>query len=235
MNTLNTNIRGSLVSGVQETTLTLANLNFDFSLFKVEAPTEYQGLGKTLSKQRREAAETGSEHVFARKLGALFVQVLPSTPHLVSAYGLRSSEIAKLPAVNPQGSRDDGIFRDWIGADATSIWAAATSGPGAIAVHLLACMLARLWPASEATAIWDEIIESRKRELSAMDPMEPLNLATVSAAQIEIIREQMSNWDASARAWLSVADIAKKTRTNAADATDQGFCAACQPNYERLQ
>jgi len=207
---MNSNIKGALVSATQETTLTLANLNFDFYLYKVEALKEYQGLGKTLSKHRREAAEIGSEHIFARKLGALFTQVLPSTPHLVSAYGLRASEIAKLPAVNPQGSRDDGIFKDWIGADATTIWAAATSGPGAIAVHLLACMLARLWPASEATAIWDEVIEGRKRELLAMDPMEPLSVATASAAQIEITREQMSDWDASARAWLSVADVAKK-------------------------
>ncbi|KAL3418007.1 hypothetical protein PVAG01_11017 [Phlyctema vagabunda] len=209
MNTLNTNIRGSLLSGVQETTLTLANLNFDFSLYKVEAPTEYQALGKALSKQRREAVETGSEHIFARKLGALFAQSLPATPNLIRAYGLRSSEIAELPAVNPQGSRADDMFQDWMGADATSIWAAATSGPGAIAMHLLACMLARSWSAAEATAIWDEIIKARKQELSNMDPMEPLNLATVSAAQIDISREQMSNWDASARAWLSVADAAK--------------------------
>jgi hypothetical protein len=35
----------------------------------------------------------------------------------------------------------DGIFSDFTGADGTSIWAAATSGSGAISVHLLACML----------------------------------------------------------------------------------------------
>lgn len=104
------NLKASLFSTTQENTFTLANLAFDFSLFKLEAPKEYQGTGKTLSKNHREAAETGSEHVFARKLGALFAPALPSTQHLFSAYGLRASEIAKLPSVNPKTSQNDGIF-----------------------------------------------------------------------------------------------------------------------------
>lgn len=206
MDTLNTAVKASMLSGVQETTLTLANLNSDFSLYRVEAPTEYQGLGKTLSKQRREAAEIGSEHVFARKLAAFFLaQLLPSTPSLLAAYSSRASEIAKSPAANPQGSREDGLFQNWIGADATSIWAAATSRPGAIAVHL-ACMLARLWSTSEVTTIWDEIIESRKQGLANMGPMEPQHFTTIAASRIDISRGQMASWDASARTWLSIAD-----------------------------
>jgi hypothetical protein len=202
-------LNASLVSGIQETTLTLANFNFDFSLYKVEAPIEYQGLGNALSKRRRDAAENGTEHVFARKLGALFAQVLPATPNLIRAYGSRATEIAQSPEASLPGTRDAGLFQEWAGADATSIWAAATSGSEAIAVHLLACMLARIWPASEATAIWDEIIQSRKQELSTIDSSGPLHLVAMAAARIEITREQMSSWDASARAWLSIADIAK--------------------------
>ena len=40
----------------------------------------------------------------------------------------------------PPGSKSDGPFADHVGADSTTIWAAATSGTEAIAVHLLACM-----------------------------------------------------------------------------------------------
>ena len=46
----------------------LANLNFDFSLFKVEAPKEFEGVGSALSDFRRDKAEGGTPHVTARKL-----------------------------------------------------------------------------------------------------------------------------------------------------------------------
>lgn len=66
---------------------------------------------------------------------------MPYTPRLVNAHGTRVSEIAKSPFANPRATSSDGIFADYTGADGTSIWAAATSGNSAIAVHLLACML----------------------------------------------------------------------------------------------
>jgi hypothetical protein len=203
-------IYGALAAATQETTVALANINFDFSLYKVEAPKEYQGLGEALSKQRREAAEVGSEHVFARKLGALFAEALPATPNLIRAYGERCSEIARSPAAHPSTGLERTLFRNYIGADATSIWAAATSGRGAIEVHLLACMLARLWTSAEATAIWYELIEGRKHELSKLDPSEPLHVPLFAASRVEINREHISRWDASARAWLAVADSAKE-------------------------
>ncbi|KAF4957164.1 hypothetical protein FSARC_11373 [Fusarium sarcochroum] len=200
-------INASLVGATQETTLTLANLNFDFSLYKVEAPTEYQDVGKCLSKRRLDAAEGGNEHVFARKLGALFSNVVPSTPNLVRVYGKRASEIVReVSSDSSVGSAKQSIFMECIGPDATSIWAAATSGSGAISAHLLACMLARIWTASEAEAIWDEIIQVRKRLLLEIEPSDPLHPAATLAAQIEITRSQISSWDASARAWLEVAD-----------------------------
>jgi hypothetical protein len=143
-------LHASAISAFQENTVALASVNFDFSLYKVEAPVEYQGLGRLLSHRRRQAAEQGTEHVVARKLGALFSHAILATPSLFRAYGLRATEIADL---NPQGSTNDGVFQDWIGADATSIWAAATSGQAVIAVHLLTYMLARQWSASEATAV----------------------------------------------------------------------------------
>lgn len=48
----------------------LANLNVDFSLYKVEAPKEFNGVGSALSSLRRNEAENGSPHITARKPGA---------------------------------------------------------------------------------------------------------------------------------------------------------------------
>ena len=114
-------IQASLASGSQETTVALANINFDFSLFKIEAPTEYRELGAALSTRRRAAAEQGSSHVTARKLGALFEETLPSTQSLFRVYGLRASEIAQSPLVNPKGGKDYGPFAEHISVDGTSI------------------------------------------------------------------------------------------------------------------
>lgn len=131
------NITASLASARNENTLTLANLNFDFSLVKVEAPAEYQALGASLSNKRRTEAEEGTQHITARKLGALFDQITPSTPNLSKAYGRLVSEISADKAVNPRGTKSDGFFTSYVGADGTTIWAAATSGQAAISVHLL--------------------------------------------------------------------------------------------------
>ncbi|CAH0043389.1 unnamed protein product [Clonostachys solani] len=200
----------SLLGATQETTLTLANLNFDFSLYKVEAPAEYQALGKCLTKNRLDAAESGNEHIFARKLAALFSQALPPTPNLVRIYGNRASEIVQeVSNDTAKGSNNRGLFSNWLGPDATSIWAAATSGSGAISAHLLACMLARIWTSSEAVAIWKEIIQARKDILSKIDVSDPMKPAAHFAAQIDITESQISGWDSSARAWLEVADKSK--------------------------
>lgn len=199
-------ITAAIASATQETSFALANINFDFSICKFEAPEEYRGVGQHLSQRRRSAAEDGDEHIFARKLGALFSHILPSTPELVTAYGKRSSQITEV--LSKKGS-NNGPFQDWVGPDGTSIWAAATSGPGAIAVHLLACMLARIWPAREAVAIWEEIIAGRKAELLRVDQTDPSWVSASLAARIEITYDQISSWDASARSWLQVADTAK--------------------------
>jgi hypothetical protein len=84
-------LSAALGSAVNENTLALVNLNFDFSLYKMEAPKEFLGFGAALSEQRRKEAESGTPHRTARKLGALFKQVLPRTPELVKAYGVRVS------------------------------------------------------------------------------------------------------------------------------------------------
>ncbi|KAF2497617.1 hypothetical protein BU16DRAFT_559352 [Lophium mytilinum] len=217
-------ITTALFSGSQETTVALANINFDFALVKarlfcitllsvsntrqVEAPVEYHGVGAMLSRNRRIIAEGGTAHITARKLGALFEHKLPKTPILFDCYGRRASEVASSPLFEDPPSKFNGIFADQVGVDGTSIWAAATSGKGAIAVHLLACMLARMWSSTEATSIWAEIIEERKKELSNVDCSEPVSFATLAAAQITIPREQLAEWDSSARAWLRAADAA---------------------------
>lgn len=87
-------ITASGVSATNENTFSLININTDFSLLKVEAPVEYHGLGAALSTRRRENAEQGPLHRTARKLGALFEQILPPIKTLAEAYGKRVSEIS---------------------------------------------------------------------------------------------------------------------------------------------
>ncbi|KAH0545439.1 hypothetical protein FGG08_000440 [Glutinoglossum americanum] len=188
----------------------LANLNFDFSLYKVEAPKEFQGVGASLSALRREEAEGGRPHVTARKLGALFERLLPPTPELFKAYGRRASEISQASIANSERPSNYGVFANQVGTDATSLWAAATSGQGAIAVHLLACMLARIWDGPEAISIWVEIVEKRKKEVcAAFEQTDVAELITLAAARQELTRGQMAEWDGSARAWLRAADAVK--------------------------
>ena len=87
-------VAASVVSGTNENTLALANFNVDFTLIKLEAPKEYKGLGTALSRRRLENAEQGPLHRTARKLGALFEQIIPPIKTLVEAYGRRVSEIS---------------------------------------------------------------------------------------------------------------------------------------------
>lgn len=202
-------IQAALAAATQETTLTLANLNFDFSLVKVEAPVEFHGLGSALSTRRRNASESGDHHRTARKLGSLFEQMLPHTPYLFKAYGNRVSEVAKSTTGTSKGRTSYGPFADYAGIDGTNIWAAATSGNAAIAVHLLACMLARIWKASEAIGVWEQIIAARKQELSAFDETGSIHIQSLVTSQLSLSRDQLSEWDASARSWLRTADEAK--------------------------
>ena len=200
-----------IASGSLEIAPALANLNFDFALWKVAAPKEFEGVGSALSTSRRDDAERGMLHTIARKLGALFERKLPSTPGLTRAYGTRASEIAQALSLDEQGRKSYGVFASRAGADATSLWAAATSGTSAISVHLLACMLARMWDAPEATSLWVEIVKRRKEEVIAeFEGTDVAHLATLSAARQDFHRAQLAEWDDSARAWLRVADAIKK-------------------------
>lgn len=141
-------LTASAASGSVEIAPALANFNFDFALYKIEAPKEFEGVGAALSTFRRQEAENGASHITARKLGALFEQLLPPVPELIRAYGQRASEISQSSSIDPQIRSSYGVFASRVGTDATSLWAAATSGQAAIAVHLLACMLAKIWEGS---------------------------------------------------------------------------------------
>lgn len=171
----------------------LANLNFDFSLFKLEAPTEFQGLGNSLSTWRRKTAETGAAHRTARKLGQLFEQTVTLPDSLHAAYGLRVSEISTSESISPQDRHRYGFFEGHVGADATTIWAAATSGKSAMAVNLLGCMLARLWSAPKAISIWYELVENRKKQINAeCDLSEAAHVPQLLAAEQEITRKELA-------------------------------------------
>ena len=189
----------------------LVSLNFDFSLWKVEAPKEFDGVGSALSSARRDKAENGLPHATAQKLGALFEAEVPSFPKLLSAYGQRASEISQLVSLSPSARRTYGAFSGLAGSDATSIWAAATSGrPTAMAAHLLACFLARIWDGPEAISIWVELIRRRKEIIKAKQNQSNfIDLVALDAAKQEITRAQIAEWDTSARSWLRTADTVK--------------------------
>ncbi|KAL8803764.1 MAG: hypothetical protein Q9182_002974 [Xanthomendoza sp. 2 TL-2023] len=201
----------SITSGSLEVIPALANINFDFTLWKVTAPKEFEAVGSALCTCRRDDAESGMLHTIARKLGALFETRIPRTPGLIKAYGTRASEIAQALSLDERGRKNYGVFASRAGPDVTSLWAAATSGTSAISIHLLACLLARIWDASEATSIWMEIVKSRKQEvLAEFDATNTAQLVTLSAAKQDLPRAQIAKWDDSARAWLRVADGVKR-------------------------
>ncbi|KAL8777623.1 MAG: hypothetical protein Q9203_002470 [Teloschistes exilis] len=200
----------SIASGSLEIAPALANINFDFALWKVAAPKEFEGVGSALSASRREEAEGGMIHTIARKLGALFERKVPVTPGLTKAYGTRASEIARSVSLDDKGRKSYGVFASRAGPDATSLWAAATSGTSAISIHLLACLLARIWDAPEAISIWVEVVKRRKEEVIAeFNETDIAQVATLEATRQDLPRAQIAEWDDSARAWLRVADTVK--------------------------
>ncbi|EAT87740.2 hypothetical protein SNOG_05349 [Parastagonospora nodorum SN15] len=199
-------LQAALAAATNEVTVAAANLNFDFTLVKYEAPKEYQPLGGMLSARRKDNAETGSSHKLARQLGALFEGLCPTAPKLLEAYGKRASEIAKTSAKASEPYIGT-LFGDFTGIDGTSIWAAATSSDSALYVHLLASLLARMWSAQEATAIWTELVAERRKDIAnKVDRGEPVKISLAAAAGQDITRSQLAAWDTSARAWLRTAD-----------------------------
>ncbi|KAI0972388.1 hypothetical protein F4678DRAFT_59314 [Xylaria arbuscula] len=202
-------LQAALASVTNEVTVAAANLNFDFSLVKCEAPREYQSIGQSISPYRKTEAEGGSQHITARRLGALFEEICPRVPNLLSAFGARASEIVQdISTQTQQKVSENWIFSDYTGIDSTSLWAAATSSKAALPIYLLACMLARAWSDADATSLWVEIVAERRRAIATKyHSEEEIPFATaVAAAQAEITRDQLARWDASARAWLQTAD-----------------------------
>lgn len=180
-----------------ELTVAAANFNLDFSLVKIEAPQEYHGLRDSLTRLRRSEAEDGTVHRTARRLAALFKTCVPRIPNINAAYGRRVSEISSAFSDN---AASEGLFGERCGPDGTSIWAAATSGEDAMAVHLLACMLARIWTGPQAIALWTELIEQRKLLIMSDVEAGSFDLPSLMAAKQDFPRSHIAAWDASARA-----------------------------------
>ena len=65
-------------------------------------------------------------------------------------------------------------------------------------MHLLACLLARAWNGPEAISIWSEIIQTRKAVLQART-LESVRTSAATASLIDVDRDKLSEWDASAR------------------------------------
>jgi hypothetical protein len=73
-------------------------------------------------------------------------------------------------------------------------------------------MLARIWSASEAVGIWEQILEARKNELLEFSESGAIHLQNLITAQLSLSREQLADWNVSARAWLRIADSMKGIR-----------------------
>lgn len=203
-------LQAALAAATSDITLAAANINFDFTLVKNEAPKEYHSLGSALSKISKEQAEFGSAHITARRLGALFGDICPSTPKLIKAYGTRVSEIAEATKTSVPAA--EGFFSEHTGVNGTSIWAAATSSTSALQLQLLACLLARIWGPQEATAAWVELVQERRMEIiQKCERGEQMHIGTLNAAvqSDNISRTSLAEWDDSARAWLRIADRGK--------------------------
>ncbi|CAG9983384.1 unnamed protein product [Clonostachys byssicola] len=204
------NFNAALSSFRAEATNALVNVNLEINFSKfVKPPPEYDAIGQNLARSRRDEAQNGARHILARKLGLLFKNhaALPLTPNLIKAYGERASEIARSSTANPRGQSSHGPFAEIIGADATTLWAAATSGRRSLQCHLLACFLARMWEPTEATSIWVEMISRRRKELQEqLEADGELDNEVLLAAISDYVRSDIHNWDASARAWLRAAD-----------------------------
>ena len=71
-------------------------------------------------------------------------------------------------------------------------------------------MLARIWDASKAVSLWEQIVDQRKKELSVWDESRAIPLQSLATAQLTLTCEQLADWDSSARALLRAADEAKK-------------------------
>jgi len=75
-------------------------------------------------------------------------------------------------------------------------------------------MLARTWSGPEATAIWVELVASRKEDIEEnQDASQIQGMAATIAAQQEISRADLAKWDSSARAWLLCADEVQKVKS----------------------
>ncbi|KAI1754916.1 hypothetical protein F4782DRAFT_528266 [Xylaria castorea] len=203
-------LQASATSISNENTAALININLDFSLFRCVTKPEFLPIGSSLTSKRREEAENGPIHRTACTLGFLFSDALPDVPTLFKAYGRRVSEIIAQPNINPQGTASDGPFQSFVGADCTSIWAAATSSDASIAVHLLACLLACAFDSKTATSIWFEIVQERKQQVDKLlKDNKMIHPYTIMASRQVITRPDLAAWDTSARAWLRRADESK--------------------------
>lgn len=207
-------LQAALAAATNEVTVAAANINFDFTLVKYEAPKEFKPLGELLASKRKDEAENGRSHITARRLGALFGDVCPETPNLIKAYGTRVAEVSKQAMDNEPREHRDTIFSAYAGVDGTSIWAAATSSKTAIHVHMLACMLAEFWDPPEAVSIWDELVAERRRDITArLEQGEPMHFGlAAAAAQQDISRQDLAAWDPSARAWIQTARAAMRVK-----------------------
>jgi hypothetical protein len=93
------------------------------------------------------------------------------------------------------------MFSKLTSADGTVIWAAATAGGTAMSVNLLTCLLARMWPALEATAVWVKIVAARKKEIKhKCSGTQASDFSMLVTAQNDIISAELKLLNASARA-----------------------------------
>lgn len=127
---------------------------------------------------------------------------------------LVDTEFGQIAALAEASASDysKSVFGSYIGIDGTSIWAAATSAGASLHVHLLSCMLARIFEPAEPISIWVELVKDRREQIvKSFEDGEPVPFPLADAsAQQDITRPQLAEWDASIRAWLRAADKVKE-------------------------
>ena len=79
----------------------------------------------------------------------------------------------------------------------------------------IGCIGGDAWGRDRTTpdhGIWEEIVQRRKEKLATVDQSDPLNVFAAWAGKSSLTRQQLANWDASARAWLRAGDSTNRVR-----------------------
>lgn len=129
---------------------------------KVYPSKGIHGVREALSTYRRNKERKVSRTLL---LGALFEAIVPPILCLIQAYGNVRLISSRSGDRTQKNFNIGNIFAAQAGIGGLSIGAAANSGLGPLAIHLLPCMLARIWKGHETISLWVELVDQWKQEI----------------------------------------------------------------------